>query len=299
MYLLSFYLICTCLAGGKRQMHAIDVGDANTRYSTRAQTGTIKMRKYTNEGFFTEEDDNESVISVGKKSKGSQNVKRSKKRGPAPQDSSGSETELESPITSTRAMKKDKRTVGEESNESDQNTDSLSEDSDSEPVKPVRRGRKPKVKLGKQKKATQNGRLRSSQKKSSLKIESEDENLAVEESESSSTSSSSEGSEDGWQTDTDHDSLVQESKKSQGPFISQQSSDTSDSDSGPARKRRRKSNYAATSRGERSARRTRNQKVKYNEDSANSDSDNNSSAVTVSMHGRVRRPTARARAMLY
>lgn len=253
------------------------VEDSN-RYSTRARTGTLKMRKYTNEGFFTDEDEGDSVSPKSKRAHQDRSqFGRRSARGHVLSDASASDTEKES---SRSHITRSDRGRGRNKVESlDEEEDSESE-SETEPESPKlsrKRGR------GRQPKTRRRGRPPAKKRRTVEYNESE------EEEDTASTTSEDSGTE-GFESAEDHHSPVTRSRASQGTRFAH----LSGSDSSPPGKSLRQES-SRTGQG----RRTRNQgksTVKYAEDSGNSDSDDTAS-VTVSMRGRVRRPTARARAM--
>ncbi|XP_053397072.1 bromodomain and WD repeat-containing protein 3-like isoform X3 [Mercenaria mercenaria] len=230
--------------------------DANQRYSTRARTGTIKMRKYTNKGFFTDEDDNENVINKTSANSAKRSQNGGARSASLMHKSHGREAEIE------------------ESSDSDTEVESQR--------KRVKRGRKP------------------ARKRRKVRANTDSESKTENDSEEDDSSSDDSATED-LESDLEHHSPVTRLRSSQGSQSSK--GRDSESDSGPPGRLSRYENSSHASQhtfsGSRQGRRTRNQgksTIKYTEDSDNTDSDD-AAPVTVSMRGRVRRPTARARAM--
>ncbi|XP_052241692.1 bromodomain and WD repeat-containing protein 3-like isoform X2 [Dreissena polymorpha] len=311
---------------GARKRLTSDQGADETSqsgYSTRARTGTIKMKKYTNEGFMSDEEDedNESVISDRAKHSRSQKPTCSNKQAVTiAQESSGSDTEIEdvrTAVTSKQFSQSGREDIDDVEDDDEEDSESVesseSEESDSKPV--ARKGR-PGRKKGKQakgryvknkKKVAQNGQKGGRGGRTARDYKnSESEQSDIEQTQSDSEISIV--SEEGWESDSDPHETVPRTRGSKVPPQRRVSSeDSENSDSGPPRKRSRvkpsSANYASKNGSRGGGRSTRNQgkqTVKYNEESGNSDSDaGTTSAVTVSSRGRLRKPTARARAMLY
>ncbi|KAL4232669.1 Bromodomain and WD repeat-containing protein 3 [Mactra antiquata] len=283
--------------------------DSSASYSTRARTGTIKMRKYTNDGFISDDNATQSVISKKQSNKNNgPHTKYNGKKGEtlnisAANDDSDSDTDIESPVHYKRNVKIERLTSNDDDEEEDnvddddgtEETDSETEESDT-PVKPVKR-QKNKRNSRKSYKRTKRKVGRPPTKRRRIKHNTDSESKSEEdESESSVSENSSSETDDLVESGEGH-SNIRRGSTTQGSskYID------SESDSGQTGRRGRldKSKYASGHSGSRQGRRTRNQgksTIKYTEDSANSDSDDNS-AVTVSMRGRVRRQTARARHM--
>jgi hypothetical protein len=313
------------LSNGSSQNSQQD--DPNSRYSTRARTGTIKMRKYTNEGFFTDEDDNENMINkadTNSAKRSQNNGARSFGRAHGSQEptaesegESDSDTEIESPTLPTRSRtrspvrspvrsparqsKRGRRLIKVESMNEDELSDT---ESDTESDTPKRSRKRVRGRKNKDRRKRIKRNSEPVKKKRKTRANTDSESKTEDDSKSEEGSSPEEEAEDDSITEdlnSDDHSPVTRSRASQGSQNTR--GHYSESDSSPPGRLSRYENSSHESQhfvsGSRQGRRTRNQgksTIKYTEDSGNSESDD-TSAVTVSQRGRVRRPTARARAM--
>ncbi|XP_052810053.1 PH-interacting protein-like isoform X2 [Mya arenaria] len=283
-------------------------------YSTRARTGTLKTRKYTNEGFFTdeEEEDIESVISDSAKAKGSQKKQRSIKKT---QESSNSDTEIEETLpTSIRSrvtqVKSEVATNirGDSEPDSEGESSDSATESDSEPVKrkPTRgrqKGKQPARSPKKGKSKAHSRKMKGTGRKKKWQRNNASEEEINEESDGNTTSNtkSSSDSEEGWETDSiEHNPLPQTRGSQKSSCVQHISEQSESSDSGPPRKRSKIKasgkglSNGSRSKGNRSTRNRGRRTVKYKEESGNSESEMESS-VTASSRERVRKPTARVK----
>lgn len=273
-------------------------------YSTRARTGTIKLKTYTNEGIFADEedDDNETVKKRIVKTKSSsangshQGAARSVGREhhtpvqTSENEASNSDTEIESSISPIKHSKRRRGRVKYEPVKDEEESESASE-TESDAPKP---SRKHTGKCGK----IRRKRGRPAKKRRIMRVNTDS---GTEHNSGKSKLSSADSGTEELESDLEDHSPVSRLQASQGSRSSKGHASESDSDPPGRLSRYENTNYASRHSylGSRQGRRTRNQgksSIKYTEDSGNTDSDD-AVPVTVSMRGRVRRPTARARAM--
>lgn len=274
-------------------------------YSTRARTGTIKLRVYTNEGIFADEEDDDTGTVKKRYSKTKPNSANGSHQGGArsaareyhspvqtsENEPSDSDTEIESSISPVKHSRRGRGRVKYEPVKDEEESDSAS-DTESNTPKP---SRKHNAKCGKIRKK----RGRPAKKRRIMRVITDS---GTEDKSGKNKSSVTDSGTEELESNLEDNSPVSRLRASQGSRSSRGHVSESDSDPPGRLSRHGNSSYASQHSylGSRQGRRTRNQgksSIKYTEDSGNTDSDETAGPVTVSMRGRVRRPTARARAM--
>lgn len=254
----------------------------------------------------TDEDEADSVMKKTVNPGGSQNgsvrtggrehVGRRKQK--LKTETSDSDTEVESPKSSVRQSRRGRGRVKQDSGDEEESGTETETESDSPKRSRKRtRGRK----YSKRRKASKRGK-KPARKRQRTRAAADSESKSESGDSSDESETSSEGSEtEDLDSDLGHHSPVTRLRATQGSQNSRGYDSESDYDKPSRLSHHENSSYASqrTFSGSRQGRRTRNQgkpTVKYTEDSGNTDSDD-AAPTTVSMRGRVRRPTARVRAM--